>query len=604
MFKMKYYLGFLLLPFFAIASLSAQESKLAQQYYNDGEFEKAGTLYLKLYNAQKNNEYYFGRYIDCLVYLEAFDQAEKDLKRIIKERPKSVSWSVILGNIYELQFKPEKAEKQYNNALANLPKERHQIIRLAQAFNKITKYDWAVKTYEQGAELLKDKNIFAYYQADLHRRMGNTQEMITAYLDAIAYQESRMTSIQTIFQRFFSEQDYLELQNQLYQRVQSNTSVYAFNEMLAWVFIQRKDYKNALRQMIALDKRNEEEGGRVYNIGQIAAEDEDWEVASRAFEYIVTEKSQYSPYFFDAQKWNLYAKRKKIEADPNYVAEDIQSLVDQYYDFLNKLGFNPRTVYIIIELAELEALYLNDIPKAIETLTQLLQLQGLDPTAEAEAKLSLADYYLMTGEIWESTLLYSQVDKDFGQGILGHEARLRNARLSYFNGDFTWAQAQFDVLKNSTSKLISNDALDISVFIMDNLGLDTTEQSLQLFADAEMLIFQNKFEAANEAFNQLLVQFPNHSLQDDVFYFQANMLEQQQDYKGAAELYERIITEHVEEIRADNALYKLAQLYETKLNEPEKAKNLYERLFLEFTGSVYAVEAREKYRAMRGDQLQ
>lgn len=601
---MKYYIGLIFLSFFAITSLSAQESKLAQQYYNDGEFEKAGTLYLKLYNAQKNNEYYFGRYIDCLVYLEEFDQAEKDLKRIIKERPKSVSWSVILGNIYELQFKPEKAEKQYNNALVNLPKERHQIIRLAQAFNKITKYDWAVKTYEQGAELLKDKNIFAYYQADLHRRMGNTQEMITAYLDAIAYQESRMTSIQTIFQRFFSEQDYLELQNQLYQRVQSNTSVYAFNEMLAWVFIQRKDYKNALRQMIALDKRNEEEGGRVYNIGQIAAEDEDWEVASRAFEYIVTEKSQYSPYFFDAQKWNLYAKRKKIEADPNYAAEDIQSLVDQYYEFLNKLGFNPRTVYIIIELAELEALYLNDLPKAIETLTQLLKLQGLDPSAEAEAKLSLADYYLMTGEIWESTLLYSQVDKDFGQGILGHEARLRNARLSYFNGDFTWAQAQFDVLKNSTSKLISNDALDISVFIMDNLGLDTTEQSLQLFADAELLIFQNKFEAANEVFNQLLVQFPDHSLQDDVYYFQANMFEEQQDYKQAAELYERITTEHIEEIRADNAMFKLAQLYETKLNEPEKAKNLYERLFLEFTGSVYAVEAREKYRAMRGDQLQ
>lgn len=601
---MKYYIGLIFLSFFAITSLSAQESKLAQQYYNDGEFEKAGTLYLKLYNAQKNNEYYFGRYIDCLVYLEEFDQAEKDLKRIIKERPKSVSWSVILGNIYELQFKPEKAEKQYNNALVNLPKERHQIIRLAQAFNKITKYDWAVKTYEQGAELLKDKNIFAYYQADLHRRMGNTQEMITAYLDAIAYQESRMTSIQTIFQRFFSEQDYLELQNQLYQRVQSNTSVYAFNEMLAWVFIQRKDYKNALRQMIALDKRNEEEGGRVYNIGQIAAEDEDWEVASRAFEYIVTEKSQYSPYFFDAQKWNLYAKRKKIEADPNYAAEDIQSLVDQYYEFLNKLGFNPRTVYIIIELAELEALYLNDLPKAIETLTQLLKLQGLDPSAEAEAKLSLADYYLMTEEIWESTLLYSQVDKDFGQGILGHEARLRNARLSYFNGDFTWAQAQFDVLKNSTSKLISNDALDISVFIMDNLGLDTTEQSLQLFADAELLIFQNKFEAANEVFNQLLVQFPDHSLQDDVYYFQANMFEEQQDYKQAAELYERITTEHVEEIRADNAMFKLAQLYETKLNEPEKAKNLYERLFLEFTGSVYAVEAREKYRAMRGDQLQ
>ena len=584
-------------------NLIGQEYKLAQQYYNDGEFEKAATLYKKLYDKQKNNEYYFGRYVNCLIYLESLDQAEKDLKSILKEKSKSVNWYVVLGNIYELQFKQEKAEKQYVLALEKLPKERHQVIRLAQEFVRITKYDWAVKTYSKGAELLKDKNIFAYYEADLQRRMGNTKEMITAYLNAIEYQENRMSSIQTIFQRFFSDSDYQELQSQLYQRVQSNTDIYAFNEMLAWVFIQRKDYRNALRQMIAIDKRNDEDGARVFNIGQVAAEDADWEVASKAFEYIVTEKSQFSPYFFDAQKYNLYSKRKKIEANPNYSKEEIETLVGQYYEFLNKLGFNARTIYIITELAELEALYLNDLPKAIQTLNSLLELQGLNPQAEAEAKLSLADYYLMSGEIWESTLLYSQVDKDFGQGILGHEARFRNARLSYFNGDFTWAQAQFDVLKNSTSKLISNDALDLSVFIMDNLGLDTTEQSLKLFADAEMLIFQNRYEDANTSFDQLLQQFPAHSLQDDVLYFKAGMLEKQQEYTAAAAIYEKIIADHIEEIRADNAMYKLAELYENMLNDPEKAKGLYERLFLEFTGSVFALEAREKYRALRGDNI-
>jgi tetratricopeptide (TPR) repeat protein len=584
-------------------NLIGQEYKLAQQYYNDGDFEKAATLYKKLYDKQKNNEYYFGRYVNCLIYLESLDQAEKDLKSILKEKSKSVNWYVVLGNIYELQFKQEKAEKQYILALEKLPKERHQVIRLAQEFVRITKYDWAVKTYSKGAELLKDKNIFAYYEADLQRRMGNTKEMITAYLNAIEYQENRMSSIQTIFQRFFSDSDYQELQSQLYQRVQSNTDIYAFNEMLAWVFIQRKDYRNALRQMIAIDKRNDEDGARVFNIGQVAAEDADWEVASKAFEYIVTEKSQFSPYFFDAQKYNLYSKRKKIEANPNYSKEEIETLVGQYYEFLNKLGFNARTIYIITELAELEALYLNDLPKAIQTLNSLLELQGLNPQAEAEAKLSLADYYLMSGEIWESTLLYSQVDKDFGQGIIGHEARFRNARLSYFNGDFTWAQAQFDVLKNSTSKLISNDALDLSVFIMDNLGLDTTEQSLKLFADAEMLIFQNRYEDANTSFDQLLQQFPSHSLQDDVLYFKAGMLEKQQEYKAAAAIYEKILADHIEEIRADNAMYKLAELYENKLNDPEKAKGLYERLFLEFTGSVFALEAREKYRALRGDNI-
>lgn len=595
----------LILLLISILQLSfGQESKLAQQYYMDGEFEKAATLYKKLSLEQKNNEYYFTRYIDCLTFMESFETAEKELKKMIKQNEKSPSWYVNLGNIYELQFKNEKAIKQYEEALNKLPKERYQIIRVAQAFSRLTKYEWAVKAYSKGGDLLKDDYIFAYYEADLYRKMGETKEMIGAYLNAIDYQENRLNSIQTIFQRFFSDSDYQELQTQLYQRVQEFPDRAIYNEMLAWVFIQRKDYRNALRQMIAIDRRNEEDGARVYNIGKIAADDEDWTVASKAFEYIVNNKNKYSPYFFDAQKWNLYSKRKKIESNPNYTREEIQTLVDQYKLFLDELGYNARTIYIIIELAELEALYLNELDTAIATLDNILGIQGLDPQAAAEAKLSLADYYLMSGEIWESTLLYSQVDKDFGQGIMGHEARFRNARLSYFAGDFSWAQAQFDVLKNSTSKLISNNALDLSVFIMDNLGLDTTEQSLSLFAEAEMLIFQNRKKEALKKFDELILQFPDHSLQDDVLYFKANICMDRREYMAAADYFEQIIQNHPEEIRADNAMFKLASLYETELDQKEKAKALYERLFLEFSGSVFAVEARQKYRELRGDKLQ
>ena len=234
----------------------------------------------------------------------------------------------------------------------------------------------------------------------------------------------------------------------------------------------------------------------------------------------------------------------------------------------------------------------------------MIDYPGINPRIQAQGKLSLADFYLMKGEIWEATLLYSQVDKAFTEELIGHEARLRNAKLSYYAGDFQWAQAQFDVLKASTSKLISNDALDLSIFILDNLGLDTTATPLELYSQADLLVFQNRFPEAFLKLDTLLREFPEHSLDDDVLYTKATIYKKKREYQKAAEMLHTIVDDYPEEIRADNALYMLANLYETHLNDIEKAKELYEKLFIDYSGSTFAVEARKRFRALRGDEVQ
>ncbi len=276
----------------------------------------------------------------------------------------------------------------------------------------------------------------------------------------------------------------------------------------------------------------------------------------------------------------------------------------QYEAFLAEFGQTKSTATIIAELADLEAFYLNDLDKAIDLLNQMIAFPQIDNKVKSRGKLSLADFYLMKGEIWEATLLYSQVDKDFKDDILGHEARYRNAKLSYYASDFQWAQAQFDVLKASTSKLISNDAIDMSVFIMDNLGLDTTETAMQLYSQSELLVFQNKFDDAFSKLDTLVRDFSDHGLRDDVYYSKAKIYVKKREYPKAVEMYERIIKDHFEEIRADNSIFELAQLYENQLNDPEKAKELYERLFIELSGSTLAVEARKRFRELRGDDVQ
>lgn len=585
-------------------TLSAQDARLAQQYFNDGEYEKAAILYDKLFKQNENNDFYFDRYIECLLTLEEFDEAEKAIKKQLKRMPKNVKLYVTYGKLYERQVKDEEAHKQYRNAIDNMPKDQFAITKLANAFISLTKFDLAIETYEKGSKLIKNEAVFAYYLGDLYRRKGDTPKMIQYYLNSLEADPRRLNSLKTTFQRFLLSEDYKELQAQLYTRIQEKEDVAAYPEMLTWVFIQRKDYKNAFRQVKALDRRLKENGGRIYRLAEIAANDKDYDAAIEAFSYLVEEKGVGSPFYVDAKREALRAKRNQLVEGYSFTVEELTVLEGEYEQFLNEFGRSGNTASIVLELADLEAFYLNNLDRAIELLDEMVHYPGINKSVQAYGKLNLADFYLMKGERWESTLLYSQVDKDFKEDILGHEARFRNAKLSYFMGDFEWAQAQFDILKASTSKLIANDALDLSVFIMDHLGLDTTATPLEWYAQADLLIFQNRFQEAFQKIDSLVTAFPKHALEDDILYLKSKVYMKKREYEKTATVLQAIIDNYPEGIRADNAIFQLAGLYETHLNDLEKAQTLYETLFIDYSGSTFAVEARKKYRTLRGDDVQ
>ena len=583
--------------------LSAQDSKLAAQYYRDGEYEKAGILYKSLYEASKNT-YYFEKHIECLLNLEKFDACEEALAKEIRNNPKNVELYVTYGNVLERQFKEKDATRQYELAVKKLTASVSDITKLANAFVRQTKYDYAVEVYEKGQELVGDAYSFAYNLGSLYQRMGDYPKMIEKYLLSLKERPSRLDNVQRLLEGSLSADDFPELQSQLYAFIQENPeNNIHFVELLIWTFIQQRDFNSALRQVKALDRRLEEDGGRLIQMAETAANESEYEAAINAYQYVIDTKGPGTSFYLDAQKGALSCNKKMVVSSSEYTRDDLLTLEARYESFLEEFGKNSSSAAIIAELADFEAFYLNDYQKAIALLLELIDFPDIEPQTKANAKLSLADLYLILGERWEATLLYSQVDKEFRDDPTGHEARYRNAKLSYYFGDFQWAQSQFEVLKASTSKLIANDALDLSVFIMDNLGLDTSSVSLELYAEADLLSFRNKEFEALKTLDTLLARFPDHSLQDDVLYSKAQIYRKLGDFDKAVEMYRQIITDFPEDIRADNALFELAELYQEVLGDETQASQLYEQLFLDYSGSTFAVDARKRYRQLRGDTL-
>ncbi len=586
--------------------VQAQDPLLADQYFENGEYEKASVIYEKLITQKikGGGDFYFDRYTACLVNDKRWDEAEKALTKQIKKEPSKSKLYVLLGNVYEQQEKKEDSEKQYKKALEKLTADRFSIEQLANVFNEKDKIDLALLTYERGEQLMRDKTVFANNIAELYRRKGDIKKMTTSLLNGLDGNPENLGYCQMIFQRFFEvDEDYSYLKEQLYNKLQDKPDNAPTIELLAWVFLQKKDYKNAFRQLKALDRMQADEGSRIFEVAKNAENDKDYDAAIEGYNYISTEKGVNSLYNLESKRNMLNCKRKKLTDGYNYSKEELTAIEVEYETLLGSIGRHAGTASIMMELADMQAFYLNNLPKSIETLVEVIKMPNVQPQILAKSKISLGDFYLMQGENWEATLLYSQVDKAFKDDVLGHEARYRNAKLAYFKGDFDWAKAQFSVLKASTSKLISNDAIDMDVFIMDNSGLDSNYNAMLLYAEAELLVFQNRFNEAFLKMDSITQKYPKHALEDDLYYLKAKIYVKKKDFKAALAAYNYVVANYSDGIRADNSLFEMAELYENALNDKEKAKELYYKLFTEYDNSTLAVESRKKYRILRGDKV-
>lgn len=596
------YLNIVLFFWFAL-KINAQDVRLAMQYYSDGEYEKAAVLFQQLYQKNPGNDYYFKNYLNTLQALNKFAESEALIKKEMQLRPKDCQLHIIYGNLLTKNNDPDKAEKQFRLAIEKLPADVILVHNLANNFIELAKYDQAIEVYEKGEKLLKGIAHFNYQLADLYRRKSDIKLMLSYYLLALEDGSVNQMSIQNLLQVYLPKEKLSEFQSMLFARLEKNPENISLVELLQWTYIQNKDFLNALRQSKALDKRLSENGSRPMYIANICANERDYKTAIDAYQYVKS-LGPAGPYYMEALRQILNCRRKLVVENKSYTAQDLKDLEQDYDLFEQEYSNNRLSAEILIEFAELEARYLNNTTKAIDILNKLIHNPIIDQRIKAKAKLDLGDYYLITGERWEATLLYAQVDKDFLEDELGESARYKNARLSYFAGDFNWAQEQFDILKQATSRLISNDAIDMSVFILDNLNQDTLGLALSKYSKAELKVFQNQFHEALNNLDSILILYPKNSLEDDVFYLQARIYNQLQMRDSAISKYNIILQNYKEEIRADNALYEMAQIYDYQLNDKEKAKSLYERLFTEFSGSTLAVDSRLRFRKLRGDDVQ
>lgn len=578
---------------------------LAEYYFTEGQFEQAKLYYEKIYKTNKTNRVY-NNYLNTLIALGEFEEAEKMAKKNVKDNSKDGVSYVKLGDLYKRFEKIPEAKEQFELAIKKVEPTRSNIIRLSSEFSQINEYEYALKTYQKGKIEGKDGYNYAYEIANMQGNLGDLDGMTESFLDLIEGEPNYIQTVQNSLNRALNlsenEANMDMLKTKLLRRSQKNPEAIIYTEMLTWLFMQKKDFASAYIQASALDKRLGENGGRIMNLAQLASNNKDFETAKKAYQYLM-DKGPSNDYYIAAKIDKLQVMKQELEVKPSPDPLAYQHLETEYINAINEVGKKAESAVMMKELAHIMAFNLGKTSEAVDLLNEAIALPGMYSRTLAICKLELADVLLFKGDIWDASLLYSQVELDFKEDVLGHEAKFRNAKISYYTGDFEWAQGQLDVLKASTSKLISNDAIDLSLLITDNFNMDTTTVPMEMFARADLLAFQNQYSAAGITLDSILTNYPAHSLMDEIKMLKAQMFYKQGQYEKARELYESIIDLHFNDITADDALFKLADMNQYIFNNPTKAMELYEKLITEYPGSLYVIDARKRFRELRGDAI-
>lgn len=587
------------IAFFSIHFAFAQDYFLAKQYLNDGDFDKAVVFYEKLVKENPNRGDFTEDLITCYQQLERYDEAEKILLNNTKGNRVHPIYYVELGRNFTLQNKNEEAETYYEKAISTIPENPNFAYSVGARFQKYTLLAYAEKAFLIGMETNPELD-FNFPLARIYGEQGKIEDMYVSYLNLLRNGSTSPSSVLRNIDDFITTEAENEnngiLKKLLLKNAQKDPDI-LWNQLLSWLFVRQNQFNSAFTQEKAIYKRSDISSlSRIEDLGELATENKAFDIAKEIFEFIV-EKSKDNEMTLKAQL-NLIdiQLQDKSAATMASVSSFFEALMANY-------GYRNQTLALQIAYANFLTFQQNNPEKAIVVLKKSLELP-LNNYSEAYVKMTLGDILVYDQKFNQALIYFTQIQQNLKNDVLGQDARFKVAQTSFYKGDFDWALTQLKVLRSSTSQLIANDAMQLSLLISDNSLEDSTQTALKIYAKADLLAYQNKNKEAIATLERILKEHKGEKIEDEALLKQGELLEKENDFEAARFNYQKIIEFYADGILADDAYFAIAQLYENQFKDPIKAKESYEKIIYNYQDSYYFPQARKNFRRLRGDSIE
>lgn len=557
-------------------------------------------MFKQLYKSKQSNHYY-NYYFNCLIALKNYKQAERLVKQQKRLYHDNYRLLIDEAHVAGLSGNKKKSDKILNKIINNLPAQRNQIIQITSSLQAKGYASMAVKVFQKAKMMPGGNYSYNFEIANAYMYSGEYTKMFDSYISQLVEHPDDIQRIKNKLQ-YVMRMDVNSnlsgiLKSKLLKGSQENPENIQLAEMLLWYSLQTKDFTMAFRQARAIDRQFGNRDRDMLELAGIAFSNYNYDVSRKAFEYVKNKKNS-TPYYTESYVGYFLSVVKQVEENPNASHEDYEELEKMGIAAIKTLGINNPTTGIVVNLAHTTAFKLGNNNAAAGMLEKALAIPTIDKKNRANLKIKLADILVANGKIWDATLLYSQVETDMKSEPIGHEAKLKNAKVFYYVGEFEWASTRLDILKSATSKLISNDAIELSLFIDNMREEDTIGFVLRKFAGADLYTYQGKYDSAMMLLDKIEKEPAGIFSMEYALYNKARLFYKMNDFQNADSAFNKLISYYPESIKADNALFERAELLRTRLNNNGEAMKIYMILMTDYPESIYSGKARKIYRGL------
>lgn len=595
--KKLFFLLFLMTTVILQAQVSGGEAALAERYYLDGEFEEALELYEKL-NRKAPSESNALRIVSCYEQLGNFEEGLKFLDRTIRKQPRNAIYSVIKADLLEKTGDLKGADNLYEDVITKKLRTEGDFIRIGAFLYQAGKLDLSRQAYEQGRKRMRNNYVFANEIANIYAQQGNWQASTEEFLREYYGNPQNLDKVNLDILNLVNPQSEAAVEKGLLGAIDKQNNDLGLRTILFEYYVLAENFYESFVQVKSIDRLFREDGSRVFKFAETMRNNKRYDLSNEAFDYIIDRKKN-SPYFFRAHMEKAVNNELKAFEQIPVDLEAVRAAVDTYEGLFKEFGREISYFNAIYRQANLRVFYLNEIELARKDLEQVLQLRGLQPNEWAQAMLLVGDIQLMQKEFGNAKLTYTQITERFKSRQTGALAKYKLAQMAYYRGDFTESQARLGAIKDNTSNDISNDAIKLNLLIIDNTGLDTTTVPLEIFAEAQLLVYQLDYDDAIVLLDSVAATYPTSALADEILWEKTQIYLKRNNIEKALEYIDRILANHKEDIYGDDALYTKARLYDYNMKDQEAAQKYYLDFLIEYPGSLFSVEVRKRIRALR-----
>ena len=588
---------FILIFFLTCPCLYSQtpiELEQARMLKDKGDVNASIDMYKEFIKQYKNNKDLYLLISDCFLELGEDKNAESYLKKAIKQFPDDYKIKVALYILYEQTNQHNKKDKLFKNILSSLKANNYEIQTLGNEF--IAKKHWseAKVIFLKGRELIFDNTAYSWQLSNIFFQEGDYQNIAKEYLIQLENNPKTLKQIETnILGLITNNQDIapiIEKEWEIYWKKNKNNPYFA--QFGIWLYNQTKQYDKSFELAKQIDNKFEEESGAtMLSFGEDMLNSNNINYALKAVNYML-KKGKESAFYQRCRALSISLSYKQFIENPIKSESDFNRLEADFMAFFKEFSFSKETFEIILQMGNFFAFHINKPQEAVDMLEEAIN-KGLSTNQKGEIKLLLAKIYNRYGDMWQASLYCSQVEQDCKNSYLADEAKLLKALFSYYNNEIPWALSQFKALRSSTTKLIANDAMSYSILIEENIDQDSTYNGLRLFANAEKELEYNNPELAKAYLDTLTSSYIHHPLFDDVFLLKAKINIAVNNFDKAKEYLNESLKKYPYELTADDALFLLSEICLNKTNEKALAKELLEKIILDYPNSIYVTEARK-----------